>query len=177
MSAAEFIRRAASASRDAIEVLTPVQRFACDLRSVDRFKKYYRDFAHDAGREDLATRMENILAALWRSGDAAVSDADVRAITPNEDTFPTERLSATAESLMIQLLSSLHARRAGTIETALKAVARSYDTPFMYAQEAEADEKSGPPVYVYVVGSRRTRLTSNGGRLRCKLRSMLATRI
>jgi hypothetical protein len=153
MTAAEFIRRAVNGSREVLEALTPIQRFACDLRSIDRFKKHYRGFARDAGRDDLATRVEDILTTLWRSGEAAVSDAAVRAIIPNEDTFPTERLSATAESLMIQLLSSLKARRAGTIETALEALDCSFETAYMHAQEAEADEKPGPPVYIYVRGS------------------------
>ncbi len=100
MSAAEYLREAVSAARDDLAALTPGQRFACDRRSIDRFRERYWDFARDAEREDLAIRMETILATLWRDGEASVADEAVRAIRPDDQEFLGYHFGGTAELLM-----------------------------------------------------------------------------
>jgi len=153
MKPAEFIRRAVSGLRGSLESLTPTQRFACDLRSVDRFKERYWDFARDADREDLAARLEEILAELWLSGEPSVADTAIREITPDDEEFPGYRFSGTAESLMLQLGSALKARRLGTVESALESLDGSYETAFMYAQEADDDDETAPRLHVTNLGS------------------------
>jgi hypothetical protein len=97
--------------------------------------------------------MELILATLWGSGEADVSEAAIRAITPNEQDFPGYHLSATAHFLMIQLRYSLIARRLCTIEAAMEALDASYETAYMYVREAEDDDELAPRVHIMIPGT------------------------
>ena len=135
-----------------VERLTALQRFACDLRSVDRFKPVYSTFAYSAGWEVKATRLDAILENFWRTANPRSVEADeIRSLIPDADTVPGLYVG-TAQLLLFQLEFARDAAASGTSDAARAALLSSFETPYMYAQEREQDDS---PIQITQFGSRK----------------------
>ncbi|MDP9024667.1 MAG: hypothetical protein M3N13_04725 [Candidatus Eremiobacteraeota bacterium] len=136
-----FFRDSLDAMRDDVRSLPPIQRFACDLRSVDRFVELYRLFAKNAHWDDRASQLETVLHALWRSGDPnSIDEQSVRSLIPDEEEVSSVLFIGTAQSLIFQLEYGIDEAKSGSFEAAMKSVESSYETAYMHAQEAEDDQ-------------------------------------
>jgi hypothetical protein len=153
MTPAAFIRECITGLRADLESLNALQRFACDLRSVDRFKAPFDIFAAGAGKHREAEMLEVVLNTLWRTGDGGKdSTTTVRSLSPDAE-GPSAAFLGTARSVIFQLSCALEARFAGTISAALQSLDSSLETAYMCAQEKGDDAEAIRMVRITHFGS------------------------